>query len=242
MTPVELGTGLVTVVAVAVTLWWVDRAHIRTAAKKIDAHYRGLRREPRWVEAIPASEVPAAVTAKLDQWDALCQRELGLRPLGRLAEYAESDFLGVRTVLLDPSGGFAATLACSHVNPAISFRGLASKAGGRFVLTVDAKSPSSPPDQVVVTQLAKTATERAMVEAHLAAVQRVGEAVPFADMAQYVDFQTELWQAGHAHRTQQGYLIDLESLQRLAPPQMSAARLAKIHAAIVALHQSSPRG
>jgi hypothetical protein len=225
--------------AVAAGAQLLRRAQIRGKAIRIDASYKRLNREPHWSPLTDPSVVPAEVLARLDEWEALCRRELQMTPLARLKEhYADGELIGVRSVLLNGERTIAATFAVSHRNPKVSFRSFGSFADDRFLLTSDIKSRFQRPDNIVYQYVDAAMPAGDMYRAQIAHLKnRSATPRPFNGVNSYIDMQTRMWSQTNALRQQAGYVMDAESLRRLAPQQMSDATLREIHSEIVRLNR-----
>ena len=225
-------TWLVVVAVAAIVggvLWQRDARVLREAAAKIDASYRKLNRQPSWRPLESRVEVPGAIVALLDQWEERC-RGLGFSALGRLSEHQDNgDVLGVRSVLLDPTRTIVAAYGVSHRNPAVSFRSFSVRLHGQVIIAVDAKSAAMSPPTVLTLPFTRTDGEEVMLYGLAVGMGGQKSNAPFADLAEYIRFQDQSWRERHDFRVKQGYQIDLETLAKLAPPEMSPGRLRRLH-------------
>jgi len=224
----------------AVLWWWLDGVILRRAARLIDRRFKQLQGAPSWTPLGDAGDIPRAAISRLDEFDALCRGSFGFAPLGRLREFsAEGALLGVRTVLLNPERTIAAVFACSHVRKELAFRSFVSETDGRIFSSTDAKSVSpETPEVTVLRHGAKEETAALLqdLRTQLAAVE--APLRRFESLGAYQEMQMRYWRIGDEARRRNGYVVDLESLRRLAPAHLSARRLARVHTEILKLNRS----
>lgn len=230
---------LVGMAGAVISAWWSDRARIRKAARTIDAKFKSLSQPPRFTALGDATDIPAGVMARLDEFDALCTTSLGFMPLGRLREYSgEGVLMGVRTVLVTPDRGVAAVLATSHQNPALSFRSFASELPTGIVYASDVRTVSPPTPQIDLLRHETTDAASVLLAALRARLASLGgKPLPFDSMAAYLAMQDRSWHYSREARLQNGNVIDLDSLRRLSKAKLSESRLRRVHAEILKLNQ-----
>jgi len=227
------------IVILLALLWIIDTLRLRAAAKKIDASFRKLAREPHWVPLQDPSFFDDKVIARLDSWDELCSQQLNLKPLVRLQEqYTDGQRIGVRTVLVSEDRSIAATFACSHKDTNISFRSFISVIDSKMLIATDARFLSDRPDNHIVGSFDKSATEVDMLEKLFDLRRQVpGDTKGFVTPEAYVAVQQTMRREANAIREKKQYVIDLNTLRKYAPPNLSESRLRRIHGYIVKLHQ-----
>src|SRR5262245_54453757 len=133
---------LLTLAGAGLAVWVIDDYRLRAAARRIDRHYQRLRREPKWSPMEDPLQLGVSLKENLDKADTVFEY-LGFTPLARFVEsYEDGTVLGARTVWVGDNKTIAGAFACSHVNPAISFRGFMAEKGQTLFLTSDAKTAS----------------------------------------------------------------------------------------------------
>ena len=229
--------------AAMAVLWIVDTRRLRSAAKSIDASFQKLAREPQWQPLLTPQTFGDNTIARLDNWDSLCSQLLKFVPLTRLQEgYADSEVLGVRTVLISDDHTIVGTFACSHKDPRIFFRSFISVVGEKVLMTTDAKSLSNRPQNYIVGMFDKQADEVDMVKKLMELRQSISGTIKRFDTVEtYVSVQQTMWRESNLIRMKDQYVVSIEALRKLAPANLSESRLKRIHRYIAELHETAKR-
>ena len=220
--------------------WMLDGWLLRRAARRIDASYKAGARKPQWTPLTNSDGFSAEVLARLDAWDVLCRHQFGLVPLVRLRECcADGEVLGVRSVLVNEDRTIMATYACSHRNPLVAFRSFASLIGDKVLMASDARILYDRPARYLLEAFPKEASEQALFN-RLTELRTSTAGAPrtIDSIETYIEFQREMWQDADKLRRQRHSIVDFESLRKLAPPNLGASRLRRLHRHITELNRS----